>query len=179
VKFPLIRLQANVLTVLEVLKAALIGIILILVIQIQLNTGRQAHDANKLSAQTRQIAAQINHAVKVENANTNSQLAQVNAHLDCIVEFFSQPDRSQKAIADIDTCQLEATRGSTTVSSPQPISSTTTSLKTSQTPPADTKGQSSSQCDAACANTSITLPPMFLVHIQGNGLGPMLRNVLQ
>src|SRR5690606_39063177 len=52
--------------------------------------------------QLTELATQID-----ENATERSrQIDGIDRHLDCIVYFFSQKDRSQKAIDDIDDCRI-------------------------------------------------------------------------
>lgn len=135
--------RGNLLSILSIIKVALAGIMLLLLINIQVNNARQASTTKQLVTATKHIADQINQSVTAENQNTNQQLGHVNAHLDCIVEFFSQSDRSQKAIADIDTCQLRATDTAQGVVVLQQSSSTGQASKTQQTASTQSRQQTS------------------------------------
>lgn len=63
-----------------------------------------------------EIATQID-----QNAQERSrQIDGIDRHLDCIVYFFSQKDRSQKAIDDIEQCRITANETLFYYSQPQP-----------------------------------------------------------
>lgn len=57
--------------------------------------------------------------IKISSKHTEDRIEQVDRHLDCIVYFFSRSDRSDKAIADIETCQLKDEKPSK-AEAPQP-----------------------------------------------------------
>lgn len=62
--------------------------------------------------QNQQVLQQLKGvAEQISNATTSrtDQINGIDRHLDCIVTFFSQADRSQKAIADIETCRVKDT----------------------------------------------------------------------
>ena len=137
-------LKANLLNILGVIKVVLMGVILVLLINIQVSNARQAQATRQIAVSTKQIAGQINRAVEELKQNNNEQLGRVNAHLDCIVQFFSQPDRSQKAIADINSCQLKSTGSSGAVNQPSAVPKSSQPQKTQQAAPTKPT-QSSSQ----------------------------------
>lgn len=60
---------------------------------------------NSAVLETRNIAKQISD----DSKERNKQIQDLNRHLDCIVKFFSQADRSERAIEDIDTCRVTST----------------------------------------------------------------------
>lgn len=60
---------------------------------------------NELISQT----TAISHQLLMSGKQRSNQISDVNHHLDCIVQFFSQPDRTSKAIANIETCRIEGT----------------------------------------------------------------------
>lgn len=92
---------------------------------------------NKLQVQSNQnnkIIGQIQGLEKTQVKNSvirTNQINELNRHLDCIVTFFSQQDRSTTAIADIDTCTLQDTKSGTTTTPTLPTSSSTTEPSTS------------------------------------------------
>lgn len=45
--------------------------------------------------------------IKANSEKTERRIKQVDKHLDCIVYFFSRTNRDDKAIKNIETCQLE------------------------------------------------------------------------
>lgn len=125
---------------------------------------------NKLQVQANQnhtIISQIQtlEATQVKNSviRTN-QIDQLNRHLDCIVTFFTQPDRSTTAITDINTCTLQDTKtGTTNTTNPAGTSSSTT--KSSSSTPSDqsvvTPTQSSTTPSTSATTTPVatTTPP--------------------
>lgn len=70
---------------------------------------------NKLIATTSDVSQQI---LKASKQRTD-QINDVNRHLDCIVQFFAQPDRGNKAIDNIETCRIDDLAPSTS-SAPSP-----------------------------------------------------------
>ena len=79
-----------------------------------------------------QIITQIKGVTDQINASSKQrtdQINQLNRHLDCVVTFFTQKDRTQKAINDIETCTVTNT-ATGTVSPPKASSSGTTSTST-------------------------------------------------
>lgn len=175
--------RGNLLVILNVIKIILMGVILILVINIQVSNARQAQTTKELVTATKHIADQINQSVKAENHNTNKQLGRVNAHLDCIVQFFSQPDRSQKAIADIDTCQLKATESAQGVVSLPKQSTTAVQPKTQQTAPMPATQQATTptpQPQPPAQPTGISGVAKSIVDLPSNLIQALsgLRNVL-
>lgn len=92
----------------------------------------QASATSKLQQQTRQqtqilsqlkgVTEQLNHGA----AQRTQQIQTLTAHIDCIVTFFSQPDRSSTSISDIDTCTLQNTKtGGSTSGTISPTSTAT------------------------------------------------------
>lgn len=63
---------------------------------------QEVKEQHKILTQVRTITQQIQAGSNLRG----HQVAEINRHLDCIVMFFSQPDRSNTAIADIKTCTL-------------------------------------------------------------------------
>lgn len=63
----------------------------------------QVSGQQEIINQIKRIADQVNDSGNQRTEQTDN----LNRHLDCIVIFFSQPDRSQKAIEDIETCQFK------------------------------------------------------------------------
>lgn len=70
----------------------------------------QVDGQQQIIKQVKDIAEQLNQ----NSEQRTSQIDSINRHLDCIVEFFSQPDRTQKAIDNIETCQFTAPDSTTT-----------------------------------------------------------------
>lgn len=108
------------------------GAILLLLADSQSKLAQQNEQDKKVLLELKAVTEQISKAA----ATRTEQINGIDRHLDCIVAFFAQPDRSQKAIANIETCQLQdidtgetqsATLNSTPVrpqeSSPQPTES--------------------------------------------------------
>lgn len=95
---------------------------------------------NKLQVQSDQnnkIISQIQGLEKTQVKNASIRTDQINSlnrHLDCIVTFFSNPDRSQTAIADIDTCTLQDIKTGTTTTT-NPISTPSSATKPSTSSP--------------------------------------------
>lgn len=103
----------------------------------------------KQVAEQQQIILQIKgigDQLTLNSQDRTKQIGEINHHLDCIVTFFSQPDRSQKAINNINTCELtntstgQASSTNTGWAAPtQPSKNTTpasTSVATTPTKPA-------------------------------------------
>lgn len=118
----------------------------------------QAVATNKLQEQTRQqtqIISQIQGVTEQLNkgaAQRTEQIASINRHLDCIVQFFAADDRANKTIADINTCTLQNTKDGSTTSlptttptSPAPVATTPTTTAPSSTSPAATPAPQASQ----------------------------------
>jgi hypothetical protein len=62
------------------------------------------------SEQNKQVLLQLKSVTEQIGKSATSRTDQINGidrHLDCIVAFFAQPDRSQKLIADIETCRVQ------------------------------------------------------------------------
>ena len=64
----------------------------------------QAHATERVLSSVEKVTAQINS----DGIQRTEQINELSRHLDCIVQFFSQPDRSSKAIANINSCELES-----------------------------------------------------------------------
>lgn len=65
---------------------------------------------------TKDLAASIDK----DASDRNEQIQEINRHMDCIVQFFTNPDRTNKRIGDIESCTLKtdaATRSSPTENS--------------------------------------------------------------
>lgn len=61
------------------------------------------------------------------------QFNELNQHMDCIVEFFAQPDHAQKSISDINTCELINNKTGATVSPPKSDTNTNTTPQSTNT----------------------------------------------
>lgn len=57
--------------------------------------------------------------IKKSSEKTEKRIEQVDRHLDCIVYFFSRTNRDDKAIRNIETCQLQTDRKPSAVAPPQ------------------------------------------------------------
>jgi len=69
------------------------------------NNARQAaqiQQQNQLLEETKSIAQQL----RDDSNSRNKQIDDLNRHLDCIVKFFAQRDRSNSSIANIQTCRI-------------------------------------------------------------------------
>jgi len=79
------------------------------------------------------------------NADTRTeQFNELNKHMDCIVEFFTDTTHSQKSISDINTCELTNNNTGATNSPPKSDSNTNTPTQSTnstntQTAPAEPK----------------------------------------
>lgn len=120
---------------------------------------------NKLQVQADQNNKIINQiqgleATQVKNATIRTnQIAELNRHMDCIVTFFSQEDRSQTAITDIDSCTLQDTKTGTTTTPPATSSTkttTTTPNVVNPTKSATTSTNSSGSGGGATTGTTTT-----------------------
>lgn len=109
--------------------------------------------------QTKNLASSLNSNAKDRTAQIN----ELNRHLDCIVVFFSQPDRTQKAITDIDTCTLQnintgtTTQHPTSILAPIPVTSPTKSVATT-TPPKSSTPSASGSTSSGSSTTSSSPP---------------------
>lgn len=66
---------------------------------------QQSEQQKQILTNVQKITSQLS-----DNAHQrNQQINNLNRHMDCIVQFFSQPDRSQKAITNINSCELNTT----------------------------------------------------------------------
>jgi Tfp pilus assembly protein PilV len=69
------------------------------------------------------------------NADTRTeQFNELNKHMDCIVEFFTDTTHSQKSISDINTCELTNNNTGATNSPPKSDSNTNTPTKPTNSP---------------------------------------------
>lgn len=82
-----------------------------------------ALQALTIQSLSQQVAAQnatldqLKGITKTISHNADQRTKQINSldrHMDCIVQFFSQPYRTNKAIADIDQCQITGVTRATT-----------------------------------------------------------------
>jgi hypothetical protein len=93
---------------------------------------QQIEGQQAIITQIKGVTDQINTSSK----QRTEQIDQLNKHLDCVVTFFTQKDRTQKAINDIETCTVKNT-STGSISGPKASSSGTTSTpaqKSSNTP---------------------------------------------
>lgn len=147
---------------------------------------------NQLQAQSDQnnrIINQIQTLTKAQVKNAQqrtSQINELNRHLDCIVTFFSNPDRSQTAISDIDTCTVQDTKtGGTTTTNPNSIPTGTTnssssngvssSSTTPNTPASSTNPTTSGSTSPPSNSLGGTSNPSFLQQV----VTPLNNNIVQ
>lgn len=64
---------------------------------------QQVAQQQQIINQVKDLSVQLN----TRASERTRQIDEVNHHLDCIVIFFTQKDRSQKAIDNIDTCTVK------------------------------------------------------------------------
>lgn len=97
------RLQkANSLSrILVVLIFIMVAIGLFLIFQ---SNNQQAKRAAESSRQNAKILAEIQKTSNEQNKLTTEQLTTVNRHIDCIVLFFTNPNRANLKIDDINSC---------------------------------------------------------------------------
>ncbi len=90
-------------------------------------------------------------------ATRTDQFNELNKHMDCIVEFFTQPDRTNKSITDINTCELASKTGETTT---LPKSSANTN-----TTPQSTDNGAVSQPENQSIITAPTAPKQSIIDV--------------
>lgn len=115
--------------------------------QLQSTVEQQNHLVSASSALSQQL-------VKASQQRTN-QINDVNRHLDCIVQFFAQPDRGNKAIDDIETCRISTTSTGQTA----PTGSQTPTTSSSDSAPQKAHQPSTSQQPATSANDRSATTP--------------------
>lgn len=125
----------------------------------------QAVATSKLQEQSRQNAQVLSQLKGLTDQLASSskqrtqQIATLTTHIDCIVTFFGQKDRSQSAIDDIDTCTIKniQTGGTTNTGIP------------GSTAPAATTPQSNAQSSTSPAKepTAPTAPADTIVEKPG------------
>lgn len=116
------------------------------------------------------VVTQTQHIAEkqAENAKERSNsIADLNRHLDCIVQFFSKPDRSHKAIDDIDNCRISTKSTPTQAENTQPS-------KTEVTPPHTNTSQKTSE--PVSHNTAKNTPKPS--HTQHTTIWKSLTNLL-
>jgi hypothetical protein len=112
----------------------------------------------QLAAQKKTLDSQkqILSSIKSSSDERTKQINQINQHLDCIVEFFGQSNRTNKSISDIRKCELrnDISGVVSPLPSPQTKGSTKTTPKPTTKKPTTTPPPKNTQtiCD------SITLP---------------------
>lgn len=136
-----------------------------------LQTVTIAQQAEQLKHQGETLTEIKNLAIQLKkNADQRSkQINSVDRHLDCIVKFFSQPDRSEKAIKDIERCRIAVNSGSNSVASSQPFIQPQPSQKQqaqTSTKPKNTKKDKSTQKQQSI--TGIPLVDTILSKLGGN-----------
>lgn len=83
--------------------AAALGTILFLQTMAVSKLQEQVEGQQQIIAQVKDIANQLNENSKERTAQING----IDRHLDCIVAFFAEPDRANRRISDIETCQTQ------------------------------------------------------------------------
>lgn len=121
------------------------GAILLLLAGSQSRLAEQSEQSKKILLQLKGVTDQIS----ASSQQRTEQINDLNAHMDCIVAFFSQEDRTQKSIDDIETCSLknsstgrtEVPKASANTNSETPTSQQSQPVPTTpaapQNPPAD------------------------------------------
>lgn len=107
--------RRNNLTIGFCIIAIALGTILFMLAAATAELQHQQDTENTILSQIKGVTDQLNTNAK----DRTDQINQLNRHLDCIVLFFTDPNRSQKTISDIDTCTLKNTNTGTTQSFPQ------------------------------------------------------------
>lgn len=90
---------------------------------------------------TKDLAASIDK----DASDRNEQIQEINRHMDCIVQFFTNPDRTNKRIGDIESCTLKtdaATRSSPTENSRGNVVAGTNQTESTEKPAPTTVQQS-------------------------------------
>jgi len=96
-------MRRNALTLAASIIAACIFAIFILQALTIASLSNQVKSQQRILGQIKQLTI-----AQSENAkNSSEQISGINRHMDCIVQFFSQPDRNNKSITNIDDCQLD------------------------------------------------------------------------
>lgn len=72
----------------------------------------QAQSIQRVQMQQAQILQQLQKTQSDLEKNTAEQFAKENAYIHCLAVFFAQPDRTNKAIANLNNCEITTT-GST------------------------------------------------------------------
>ena len=89
----------------------------------------QAISLSSLSEQAKR-QSQLLEQIEKNAKQRTKQIQDVDNHLDCVVRFFSQEDRSEKAIKDIDTCRIAQKKPEAVAVQPQqPTAQTDTKPK--------------------------------------------------
>lgn len=114
-----------------VIVLAVFGILAMLAIE-QNKMQEQLTTDQKIVGQIKDIASRL----QAGAADRTSQYNDLNRHMDCIVKFFSQPDRSEKSIANVNTCELVSAYSSYTF--PAADGTATPDQPLAQTPPSNT-----------------------------------------
>lgn len=92
---------------------------------------------NKISEQVRQQNLVLNEIKSLAEQARNSdetrdeQIADLNRHLDCMAQFFSQSDRANKSIQDIQSCRITP---SGSISVDEPVNQSTAAPNRSSVP---------------------------------------------
>ena len=126
---------------------------------------KQVAGQNQTLEQLRGITSTIS-----KNAQQRTvQIAGIDKHLDCIVQFFSQRDRTGKSIQDIDTCRINGTANGSSQPRTAPQSGSKASSGTSTHPSAQSQPQGSSagrssQPAQPNAIQRVTNPIVQLIH---------------
>ncbi len=129
---------------LTVIALCISGIFLLQAITIG-TLSQQVEYQNTVIAETKKITENI----RDNAANRTKQIDSLDRHLDCIVQFFAEPNRGAKQIADIDQCRISSNvqNGSspsppinaTPQSSPQPTTQQPAAEATTPTEPTAAK----------------------------------------
>lgn len=149
-KFPKLPLRPEwVDTIKAIVISIAVGVILILVINQQKSNDLQLQ---KLTVITQQQKATLDSLA----SNSKQRTAQINElqnHIDCIVELFQQPNRSDLVLDDLQTCHLTAT-GAAVSATPVSPASTSSPPKVSQATTPTPQSQ-----PATSSSSSSPVPP--------------------
>lgn len=141
--------RSNTVTIGIVIIVIAFGTILFLQAEATSKLQEQTKQQTQILSQLKGVTDQLNNGAK----QRTQQIATLTAHIDCIVLFFSQPDRSSVSIADINTCTLQDTKTGATSSSTAPVSTAPQSVNSGAS---DTQTTTSGAATATTPTSSST-----------------------
>lgn len=153
--------RSNTVTIGIVIIVIAFGTILFLQAEATSKLQKQTQQQTEILSQLKGVTDQLNKGA----AQRTQQIATLTTHIDCIVTFFSQPDRSNTAISDINTCTL---KNSSTGTSTQPQVPNSNSTAPSSTP-------SQTSTSAPAATPAPTPSPSFLQRVVVNPIKSIIN----